>query len=435
MAKQHYHLVGVAGVGMSALALALRDAGFDVSGSDRDHDAGRDVPVLEQLVLAGVRLVPQDGRVLTRDSAALVVSTAIEGDNPDVQAAAQLGVPQKHRSELLWMLASQRRCLAVAGTSGKSTVTGMIGHILAEAGLDPMVVNGAPLLNWQTAERIGNFRSGSGEWCVIEADESDRSLLRFRPERAVIINASADHFDLAETEQLFETFASQVKDDVVEAWRDPQVFAPRDVICSRNGLSFRYADTAVTMPVMGAHNAGNAAVAMEVCVRLGVSAQTAAKALSNFRGIHRRLERVGQAGGIAVYDDYSHNPAKIAAACSALVPFYERVHVVWRPHGYGPLRNMMKLLVEAFGQVLRADDTLCVLPVYDVGGTTDRSITHVDFVAAAAAAGLKASCCDHYDAVEAVIRTRAQPDHAVLVMGARDPFLPALAKQLLSACV
>ncbi|MDA1044983.1 MAG: Mur ligase domain-containing protein [Verrucomicrobia bacterium] len=429
-ARPHCHLVGVAGVGMSAIAQALLDASYEVTGSDRDFDAGRALLVIDQLTRSGVRFVPQDGSGISTLTEALVVSTAIEQDNPDVKAALALGVPRRHRSEVLWMLASCRPCLAITGTSGKSTVTGMVGHILAETGHDPMVVNGAPLLNWKTESRVGNFRAGQGAISVIEADESDRSLLHFFPERAIITNASADHFDLPETEAIFTTFASQVKQDLVDAWREPGAYCPQSVECTAEGVSFSYADQRVKLPIMGAHNAFNAALAIEACLRIGVSASDAARALACFRGIHRRLERVGATRGVVVFDDYSHNPAKISAACLALRPHYVKLHVVWRPHGYGPLRNMMTDMVKAFGDHLRVGDPLHVLPVYDVGGTAERSVSHLDFVAACQAAGRSAAPCDDYAGTCAQLAGAVRPGDAVLVMGARDPFLPDLARQI-----
>ena len=434
MRQGHYHLVGVAGVGMSAIAQALVHAGYDVSGSDRDVDAGRQLPILDQLARSGIRLVPQDGQAIQAETEALVVSTAIEADNPDVLAAASLSVPQRHRSDILWMLAKTKRCIAVAGTSGKSTVTAMIGHILTETGYDPLVINGAPLLNWRTADCVGNVRAGQGAFSVIEADESDRSLLRFSPQRAVITNASADHFDLAETESIFETFTEQVSEDVVAAWRTPERFAPSDVRCSADGLQFNYAGQAVSMPVMGEHNALNAALAMETCMRMGVTAKAVAQALMLFRGVHRRLERVGAGDGVTVFDDYSHNPAKIAAACSALLPHFDALHVIWRPHGYGPLRVMGDALAETFGSLLRSDDHLQVLPVYDVGGTADRSVTHLDFVATCERLRVPVTVSDDYDVVCAQLSAQTRPGHAVLVMGARDPYLPDLAKRIVATC-
>ena len=200
-----YHVVGVAGVGMSALAEALLDAGCRVSGSDRLADMGDPAGVLRKLEAQGVRLCRQDGSGVVVGVDALVVSSAIEDDNPDVMRAEALGIPRRHRAEILKEVVAGNRLLTIAGTCGKSTVTAMTGWILDAVGLDPLVVNGAPVVNWCRAERTGSTRAGSGEWAIIEANESDRSLLNFHPDVTVITNRSADHFDLAHRIKLFAT--------------------------------------------------------------------------------------------------------------------------------------------------------------------------------------------------------------------------------------
>ena len=202
----HVHVVGAAGVGMSALAQALVDAGYRVTGSDRYVDQGQAMPVLEQLRLAGVRLLPQDGSAITASTACIAVSTAIEEDNPDLRRAQALGVEVVHRAAMIARIVAGRRLLAVTGTAGKTTVTGMIGHICAEAGMDPVVINGGVVTNWQSERRVGSVRKGAGDIAVIEADESDRSLLSFQPHYSVITNITKDHFELDEVVRLFRAF-------------------------------------------------------------------------------------------------------------------------------------------------------------------------------------------------------------------------------------
>jgi UDP-N-acetylmuramate--alanine ligase len=182
-----FHLVGVAGIGMSAVAQALVHAGCSVSGSDRfldTHDANTS-SVLTSLETCGVRLVPQDGSGLTKDTKAVIVSTAIEDDNPDVVAANKLDVPIVHRSVILAALTVGKHCVAVSGTSGKSTVTAMIGWAMCEMGEDPTVINGAVLRRWADDQNVGNVKAGKSDWWIIEADESDKSLLAYRPDWAV----------------------------------------------------------------------------------------------------------------------------------------------------------------------------------------------------------------------------------------------------------
>jgi UDP-N-acetylmuramate--alanine ligase len=426
MKTGRYHLAGVAGVGMSAIARALVAVGCEVTGSDRFRDQGQSLEVLDKLAGAGVRIFPQDGSGISAETTGLVVSTAIEDDNPDIAAAREHDVPVLHRAEMLAEIVEGREVVAVTGTSGKSTVTGMIGFILEGLGADPLVVNGAPVLNWMTEDEIGSVRAGRSKWCVIELDESDRSLLKFRPAWAVVTNISADHFSLAESVELFREFSAQVANGVLRGEAegfDPQLDA--------GGSRFEYGGVSFTLNLPGRHNAENARNAAAMCARLGFDPAEIARVLPGFKGIHRRLEVVGRAGGAVVIDDFAHNPAKIRAAWETLSPHHEKVLAVWRPHGYGPLRNMMDDLAAAFRDVCRPADFLAVLPVFDAGGTANRSVRSEMLVEKLLAHNVPAAAVgDYAEAVEAVC-ARVAPGCAVVTMGARDPHLPKLARSIL----
>lgn len=425
-----YHLVGVAGVGMSALAEAARARGWRVSGSDRHIDQGQALPVLEKLAAAGVERVRQDGSAVGPDCDAVVVSTAIEDDNPDVSAARARGIPVWHRSELLArLIADGRPSVAIAGTSGKSTVTGMVGWLLACAGRDPFVVNGAPVLNWMGPGRTGSVRAGSGPW-VFEADESDRSLMRYHPDWAVITNVSADHFPLAEAEALLRAFAGQVRRGLVSTLHEPGLTAGLDVTLQRERSVFEVDGTRFEVNLPGRHNAENALLAVSLCRRMGCDLPVLAAGLRTFGGIERRLQFVDEVAGVRIYDDYGHNPAKIRAAWDALVPHARAMRVVWRPHGYGPLRAMREDLIAAFDTLCGADNRVWVLPVYDAGGTADRRAGSREFVAAARSRGVPVAEVGNYDAAVAAVSRACRDGDTVLVMGARDPALPDLARRI-----
>ncbi len=423
-----YHLTGVAGVGMSAIAQALAAVGCEVTGSDRFCDQGWCLDVVGKLAKAGVKIVPQDGGGVSGLTTGVVVSTAIEDDNPDIAAARRHGVPVLHRAAMLAQIVEGRECVAVAGTSGKSTVTGMIGFLLEQLGADPFVVNGAPVLNWMNDASVGNVRAGRSKWCVLEVDESDRSLLNFHPAWAVITNVSADHFPLAESVELFRKFSAQVANDVVRG--ESEGFDPR---LDAEGSRFEFQGVPFRLNLPGRHNAENARTAVAMCARLGFGAAEVAKALAGFRGIHRRLEVVGRSGGVTVLDDFAHNPAKIRAAWETLAPYHERVLAVWRPHGYKPLSFMMDDLVATFRQVCRPRDLLAVLPVFDAGGTTNRSVRSEMLVEKLLAHGLPAVAVGDYAQAVEVIGGRAAPGCAVVTMGARDPDLPKLARSILAS--
>jgi len=454
MKYQQYHFVGVAGVGMSAVAQAVGFAGGRVTGSDRYYDCGDALPVLGQLEQAGIGLYAQDGSGVRDGADVVVVSTAIEGDNPDLVAARELGLPVLHRSEVLAELVAGKHCVAVAGTSGKSTVTGMVGWILEQAGLEPYVVNGAPVINWQSDSTIGNARKGQisavniesneslsdsavlnsgsySELWVIEADESDRSLLNYRPEYAVVTNMSADHFNLEDTVELFTAFAGNVSGKTVGALDGSSYLAGIDPQVTASSSSFRYKGVEFELPLPGRHNIEDALHAAVLCELVGVSIEDSAEALKSFKGIHRRLEVVGEANGVTVIDDYGHNPAKIAAAWKAVIPFARRGIVIWRPHGFGPLRSMLDDLTETFCEICGKDDLLLLLPVYDAGGTADRSINIEALVDGLQARGMPAVCIESHDEAVQIASDSAEPGDVVIVMGARDPQLPQLARRIL----
>ena len=436
----HIHVAGVAGVGMSALAQALAWTYERVTGSDRFFDQGLALPVFDALRASGVDVVRQDGSAVDGRTRAVVYSTAIEEGNPDFLAAKKAGVPLRHRAAVLAELARDRPVLAVAGTAGKTTTTGMLGWTLERLGADPTVVNGGALVDWAGARQVGNVRRGGAHapW-VVEVDESDRSLLNFFPEWSILTNISQDHFSLAEVQELFRAYAAQVqtgivcgagvaailgkqKAQIVEVAAQPERTADGFAVVWR-GLSL-----SVRQP--GAHNALNALAAAELCAQLGYAPEQIAEALSRFGGIQRRLERVDAGGGVRVVDDYGHNPAKLAAAWAAVSAPGNRLLGAWRPHGYGPLRAMMEPLADAFASVCRAQDKLWLLPVYDAGGTTDRSINSDALVAKLQARGVAAALAENYEMLGATLAREARAGDTILTMGARDPQLPAFAREM-----
>jgi len=427
------HLVGVGGVGMSALAQAYLDAGWAVSGADRSlRDGGSRTPVLEALACQGVRLSPDDGSGVTGDTGRLVISTAIEDTNPDLAAARAHGIPVVHRAAALSELLSGRKLVAVAGTCGKSTVTAMLGHLLADCGFDPLVVNGAQVVGWDVGgSRVGSVRRGGGEWAVAEVDESDKSLTAFRPYAVVVTNASADHYSKEEMDAVFDAFIRDVPGPVVDG---RAIFkAPKDVkdIKDLNELKA----IAGRCPLPGAHNRANALLALLMAEALGAPRDRLADALATFPGVERRLQRVGSVPcgdrQVAVYDDYAHNPEKLHAMLTTLQEsFPQGVAALWRPHGYAPVRKMLDALAEMFRATLRPQDVLVLPPVYDAGGTADRSINSDALAARLADAPGKVVLVTDLKEAETVLRTHAPAVGAIVTAGARDPGLPVLARRL-----
>jgi UDP-N-acetylmuramate--alanine ligase len=389
------HLIGIGGVGMSALATALVRLGDEVTGADRTLGTPN-VRFLESL---GVKVFPDDGSGVDAATGEVVVSTAIESDNPGLVRAAELGIPVVHRAKALAHALSGHRLVAVVGTCGKSTVTAMLGHVLAECGLDPFCVNGANVPGWEGAVRFGR-----GEYAVAEVDESDRSLVAFSPYAAIVTNASADHYSKEEMDQVFDDFVRNCPGPVVDGRKcDP-------------------GEAETTMP--GRHNRQNAALALRMALALGCDEAKARAALLTFRGVERRLQRVGG----NVFDDYAHNPEKLRAMWTTLAEEYPGgICAVWRPHGYAPLRKMLDALAEMFTSTIRPQDRLLVLPVYDAGGTADRSINSDALVARL---GDKAVAVSDFDEAYSWCRAHRGDFAAFAVCGARDPGLAPFARRL-----
>ena len=398
------HLIGIGGVGMSALAQALVSLGHSVSGADRvvsSPDRALWPPSIRRLEAMGVKVFPDDGSGVDASIQRVIVSTAIESDNPGLANAQNLGIPVVHRAAALAEALSAFKLVAVAGTCGKSTVTAMLAHVLAECGLDPFCVNGAAVAGWN-----GSVRPGKGPYAVAEVDESDKSLTAFRPFAAIITNASADHYSKEEMDEVFDAFVKDVSGPVIDG---------RKVSCSAD----------CSLP--GEHNRQNAGLALAMAVALGADEQKARAALADFPGVERRLQRIGRCGEAEVFDDYAHNPEKLHAMLTTLQAQTEKgVAVVWRPHGYGPLRKMLEPLAAMFSETLRPQDRLILLPVYDAGGTADRSVQS-DALAARVPGSVFLQTPEE---VYRLLMAQASAFGAIVTAGARDPGLPVLAGRL-----
>ena len=378
---------------MSALATALVRLGFKVSGADRNLDTAN-IAFLKSI---GVKCFPDDGSGVDASVGEVIVSTAIEQDNPGLVRAGELGIPVTHRARALAAALSGFKLVAVVGTCGKSTVTAMLGHVMAECGLDPFCVNGANVPGWE-----GAVRQGRGPYAVAEVDESDKSLVAFSPYAAIVTNASADHYSKEEMDEVFNGFIRGVPGPVVDG----------RVHCG---------EADVSLP--GRHNRANAWLALEMAKALGCAEARAREALMSFRGVERRLQRHAP----NVYDDYAHNPEKLKAMWTTLAEAHPGgLCAVWRPHGYAPLRKMMEPLAEMFNSTMRPQDMLLLLPVYDAGGTTDRSVNSGDL----AAKLRRCVTVPGHDAALGWIAANGGAYEAFVTCGARDPHLPRLAGRI-----
>ncbi|MEK7233190.1 MAG: Mur ligase family protein [Elusimicrobiota bacterium] len=445
--KPLIHFVGIGGAGMSALAqIHALDAG-PATGSDRDFDCGRSADLRAKLSALGVGLFPQDGSAITRETDLVVLSTAIENGNPEIAAAKALGVPLMHRSEFLARHVSRMRAIAVTGTSGKSTVAAMIFEILEAAGRGPSIITGGALIALQKRGLVGNAFRGKSDILVVEADESDGSLLNYRPAVGVFLNLTTDHLEVCALREIFLKFRDNVAVALVNA-DDPALADIRadssfglasgsvraeELELRAYGSKFRVEDVSFTLPVPGRHNAENAAAAIAACVNEGVGLADCSRALAAFQGVARRFQSLGAARGVEVVDDFAHNPAKVAATLTSAHLRARRILAVYQPHGFAPTRHLKDKLIAAFAEGLRPDDRLWLPDIYYVGGTVSKDISSRDVVEPLRAKGLSAFHVPDRRAIVALLAAEAREADLVLVMGARDPSLPDFALAILTA--
>jgi UDP-N-acetylmuramate--alanine ligase len=448
---------GIGGSGMLPLASIVRASGGRVSGSDRSLDAGRTPHKFDYLRSLGIQLFPQDGSGL-QPGMTLITSAAVEDHVPDVVRARELGLTHLTRPQFLAQLLNDaQRSVAVGGTSGKSTVTGMIGWILHACHRQPTVMNGAVMKNFVTPSApFASALVGDPELFVSEVDESDGSIALYRPEVAVLTNISLDHKEMDELRQLFAHFLNASRKAVVNL-DDPETRAlsetvPRDKLIGygfdapsadfmgkdlqlepqavRFALLAEGARHDVRLGVPGRHNASNALAAITAARALGVRVEDAVTALGRFEGLRRRLEVVGEAGGVTVIDDFAHNPDKIAATLATMSAQSGRLLIMFQPHGYGPLAKMGEPLAETLAAGMAPDDRLYLPdPVYQ-GGTVDKSRGSDWLAEEIAKHGKQAEHIPERASVGDALVAEARPGDRILIMGARDDTLIDFARDL-----
>ncbi|KDP94735.1 UDP-N-acetylmuramate--alanine ligase [Brevundimonas sp. EAKA] len=454
-----YFFCGIGGSGMLPLALIVQAQGHAIEGSDRALDQGRTPEKFDWLRAHGVTLHPQDGSGVTRAAQTVVATGAIEDTVPDIGAARRVGAVIKTRPQLLSQLFNAApTSVGVAGTSGKSTITGMIAWILSQAERNPTVVNGAVMKNFADADHpFASALVGGPDLFVAEVDESDGSIAGYDPTVAVVSNISLDHKSMEELRDLFGGFTGRAATAVLNL-DNPETAAlvqtlpagkaitfalgeekadlsAYDLQPMPTGMKFRlmegWSEYDVVLNVPGAHNVANALAALGAVKALDVPTGQAVKALETFAGIRRRMEVVGTVNDITVIDDFAHNPDKIAATLKTLHAFDGRLLILFQPHGFGPLKLMRQEFIDGFAGLMRETDVLLMPePVY-YGGTTDRSVGSEDIAAGVRAAGRQAQALPtRADCGDRIIEI-AQPGDRIIVMGARDDTLSSFAVDLL----
>jgi UDP-N-acetylmuramate--alanine ligase len=434
-AGRRLHFVGIAGAGMSGLALVAKALGAEVTGSDRAADG----PTLARLRAVGIEPAAGHDAANVPPDAEVVVSTAIAPENPERAVARERGQAELHRADLLGELTRAKPTIAVTGTHGKTTTTSMVVHALIAAGLDPAYLVGGEVRSTGT-----NAAWGDGPWLVVEADESDRSLLKLDPAIAVLTNAELDHHttyaSLRDVLETFRAFLAGAEQAVV--WDRPELLALRDgpveafdvpdPVLTPAGARFEVAGVPVELSIPGAHNALNAAAALTACRLAGADPVAAAASLASFTGAGRRFERLGTtASGALVVDDYAHHPTEVAATIAAartLEP--RRIVAVFQPHLYSRTQAQAR----EFGAALAAADVPVVTGIYparereeDFPGVTGLLVAEA---AADAAGGRPVAWMPGLADAEAYVGGLLRDGDLLLTLGAGD--VDTLGRRLVS---
>ena len=465
------HFVGIGGIGMSGLAQMARSLGHEVSGSDRAVDSPENAEIFEALRAQGIRLYPQDGSRFKESALpdVLVYSTAIESGNPDFQGAGS-GLPHLHRSEAMAKAIREldsKHTIAVTGTCGKTSVSAWLAEALDFLGAEPGVLTGGLVNVFRSRGSAGNYRRGKGRYFVLEADESDKSLLNYSSDSGIVLNIGTDHYPREELAQVFGKFLqSTVRLAVVEeeayqailSHSGPlpetltkvlfstkaegpdtldglQVFRLEKYESGRDGsfAVIRNAPRRLRLPGPGIHNAANALALYAELVTLGFEAPAVLDALESFHGVWRRFDPAGKnANGVLFFDDYAHNVEKIVSCIRAGRELSSgRIIALFQPHGYGPLGFMRADLFKALEETLGKEDVFALMPVYYAGGTSSFKPSSAEVIKGYRETGRHRYLSPaNRDEAAAFVRENARAGDVVLVMGARDNSLSQWARFL-----
>ncbi|MFC4261509.1 UDP-N-acetylmuramate--L-alanine ligase [Ferruginibacter yonginensis] len=439
---QHVFFIGVAGTGMSALAQYLVGIGKKVSGSDRYFTAHQQTDTQQKLIAAGITCFEQNGSGINAGIDLVVVSTAVEDTVPEVQQALALQIPIIKRSDLLALIAASKKTIAVGGTSGKSTTGGMLYEILQFAGYEPSIISGAGLVRIMQQGKIGNAMVGNGEWLIIEADESDGSIVKYHPEVGLLLNIDKDHQEIDELINIFSTYQQNTSSFFVTNQSHPLAkklsiniqhdfssdehtagYKATDLVQSGMHITFKINDVPFSLNTVGKHNMENALAAATVAHLIGIDLSSAAAALKQYEGIYRRHQLLGVKNGITVIDDYAHNPAKCAASISACQPIAPKVIAWFQPHGYGPTRFLRNDFVHEIAAVLRPTDEIWMSEIFYAGGTAVKDISASDLINDIKQLGKQAFFVEDRNTLLNHMQPHFTENCVLLLMGARDPSL------------
>ena len=429
---------------MSALACFMSDKGHIVAGSDRAFDQDQSHPAADLFRSKMITLVPQDGKGIDSSFDLAVFSTAVEPDRPEVIRAKEVGVDTKTRPEFLAEIVRKFETISVAGTSGKSTTSGMLAFLMEGLGLNPNFIGGGRVKQFHRTGNPGNSLSGRSDYLVIEACESDGSIVNYKPLHTIILNLDLDHHPVDTTAAMFRRLIENtsgrvvlngdddklkrlaIKDAVTFSLNNPSAFRASDIVYRPFTTDFSVNGTAFRLSLPGKHNLLNALPCIATLNMMNIPLAEIASVLREFEGLERRFDIVLNDGEHLVIDDYAHNPHKIAALMETVAAIKDRVCYIFQPHGFGPTRMMKKEYIGAFARHLRDPDHLILLPIFYAGGTASKDISSNDLAEGISAGGKSVEVVEERETV----LNRIERWDTVVVFGARDETLSTFARAI-----
>jgi len=442
--KNKLFFSGIAGSGMSSLALFSTGLGHFVYGSDRLLDINASHPIKDVFDASGIIVTPQDGSGLGKHIDLAIFSTAVEETNLDFIKANSLNIPIMKRPEYLACLVKEFNTIAIAGTSGKSTTSGMLAFLMRGLSLKPNFIGGGRVKQFINKLNQGNFLKDSSDLLIIEACESDGSIVNYYPKSTILLNLTLDHHTVEETGKLFERLidntsnkiiinadddnlkALNIKDAITFSINKPSDYKPSYFHCGLLNSHFILKDTEFTLSIPGKYNLLNALACIAYLSEIGISMNDIVPILSTFQGIERRFDIHLNSSKGFVIDDYAHNPHKISSLMETTSKVRDSTCYIFQPHGYGPTRLMRDGYIEVFTKYLRNSDHLILLPIYYMGGSAVKDISSEDIVNKVKSKGKSAEVIH----LREEVLKKCDDFKAFVVFGARDDSLSDLARMI-----
>jgi UDP-N-acetylmuramate-alanine ligase len=423
---------GIGGSGVSAIASFMADRGHVVVGSDRSFDKNPEHPICKILRAKGITVVPQDGSGINASFDFAVFSTAVEDNQPEHIKAVEMGITIKNRPRYLCEIVSDFRTVAVTGTSGKSTISGMLAFLMHRLGLEPNFIGGGRVKQFKTSTNLGNSLIGKSDLLIVEACESDGSIIHYHPSHSIFAGLSLDHNPIDKTAEMFESLGRNTKEIVIINGDDRDLtrcrfekpirfsidadseyqasvteYRPLNTIFTLHGINFK-----LSLP--GKYNLYNALSCIALLSEMGISLRDIAKVLPDFSGLDRR------------FDIYLHNAHKISCLMESIRNIQHGVCYIFQPHGFGPTRLMKQGYIDAFVNNLREEDHLILLPIFYAGGTSVQDISSEDLFNEIKSAGRSVEVLHE----RSLLFSRIQEWNAYVIFGARDDSLADFAREI-----